>query len=354
MYTKDPKRQLLQNLSKTLVVQRLKHIDLSAVPRWLAPQVSTASRYQHVVGVGQLSLLVSHETEHDTLLLTAAAVLHDVGNGPFPHISDPIMEDVLGFRHEKALSFAFRRSPSEDASILEDYGLYLNEVASVIEGRHRLSPFLNAQPDLDNADNIHRFMVTTPGKPLGEPAYQPQEIANSIELGTSETRIPDDLRKRWMGDREKVYRHLWDNELNMVGWTMLGRALRILKEELSPGFFLLTNRKAFHLIRLKIPGLAEGLRLRKYRILLGRRYHSLNGEAKRLSRHAELQRLEDEICQEIGLEKWAMGLAADQPLLRDKPEYWRVYVVALEHVEKLKNLKSIVEDVLSESTPFIC
>jgi hypothetical protein len=77
----DRRRHLLRRLSRTRVVQRLKKIDLSVVPIWLSPNVSTASRYQYCLGVGSLSLLISDGSEHDRLLLTAAATLHDVGSG---------------------------------------------------------------------------------------------------------------------------------------------------------------------------------------------------------------------------------------------------------------------------------
>ncbi len=353
MHIKDRRRRLLKSLSKSWVVQRLKYIDLSAVPSWLVPRVSTASRYQHSLGVGRLSLLVSGGDEHDMLLLTAAAMLHDVGNGPFPHISDQIMEDVLGFRHEGALRFAFDRSPANDASILEEYGLDLGEVSSVVQGRHKLSPLLNRRPDLDNADNVHRFIMTIPGKPLGEALYQPCEIAASISLENGSARIPDDLRSRWQRDWEKVYRHLWDDDLNMIGWTMLGRAMRILKEDLTPIFFTMSNKEAFHLVRLKLPKLANGLIKKRYRILLDRRYSSLKGEARKLTNPEGLRSLEDELCKENGLEEWTAGLTVDQPLIREKAEYWRVYLVAYGSDEKFTNLKKLLDEILSNSTLFI-
>jgi len=352
MNSKEQRRRLLTCLVGTWVVQRLKHIDLSAVPRWLVPNVSTSSRYQHSLSVGRLSLSVSIGNMRDMLLLTAASVLHDVGNGPFPHISDRMMEDLLGFRHEGAIRFAFENSPSKDASTLEECGLNLEEVASIVQGTHRLSPLLNNQPDLDNADNIYRFMTTIPGKPLGEPSYQPWEIAASISLDKRRTYVPDELRERWSGDREKVYRHLWDDELNMISWTMLGRAMRILKEELTPSFFNLTNREAFHLMRLKLPKLAKGLLKEKYRIILDRRYSSLNGEALKLSCPAKLRSLENELCRESGLQDWAAGITADQPLIREETGYWRIYLVSNDSDEKVRKIKKLLEDILSGSPPF--
>jgi len=349
MKEENHRRKMLRHLSKTWVVQRLKHIDLSSVPSWLAPCVSTVSRYPHSVGVGRLSLVISDGTEHDKLLLTAAAVLHDAGNGPFPHISDQLMEDLLGFRHEGALSFAFKRSPTKDDAILEEYGLDLEDVASVVQGGHRLSPLLNGRPDLDNADNIHRFMTTIPGRPLGEASYQPSEIATFMFLEAGVKEIPEGLRRRWLRDWEKVYRHVWEDRLNMISWTMLGRAMRVLREELTPSFLTMTNREAFRLIRLKLPKLADGLKKKRFRILLDRRYSLLKGEARKLSDSKGLRRMEDELCRETGFENWALGLTVDQPLIREKADHWRVYLVAYNDSEELKKL---LEEILFNSTPF--
>lgn len=346
MKRRNRRTQLLRRLSKAWVVQRLKHIDLSAVPRWLGPSVSAASRYQHSLGVGQLSLLLSDGTERERLLLTAAAVLHDVGNGPFPHISDQLMEDTLGFKHEGAIGFAFENSPIKDSLILEEHGLNLEEVASIVKGEHNLSPLLNGRPGLDNADNISRFMMTIPSRPLGEASYHPREIAKCISLETEGKIVPEDLRMRWLGDREKVYRYLWDNRLNMIGWTMLGRAMRILREELTPRFFLMTNREAFHLIWLRLPKLAKGIKRKEFKILLDRRFSLFKGEARKLSDPKNLGKIEDELCRESGLESWSIGLTVDKPRITEKDDHWRVYLVVYKGSEEPKIL---LEDMLSNS-----
>ena len=280
--------------------------------------------------------------------MTAAAVLHDVGNGPFPHISDQLMEEMLGFRHEGAVIFAFENSPIKDSLVLEEYGLDLEEVASIVEGGHRFSPLLNGHPDLDNADNIQRFMNTIPGRPLGQASYQPMEIVSLMSLETGGARIPEHLRRRWLGDWEKVYRHVWDDRLNMICWTMLGRAMRILHGELTPGFFLMTNREAFHLMRLRLPKLADGLQKNGFKIFLDKRYSLLRGEAKELSDPTNLSRIEDELCRETGLEDWSIGLTVDQPLIKENDDYWRVYLVSSKGSEEPKYL---LEDILSSSEP---
>jgi hypothetical protein len=135
----------------------------------------------------------------------------------------------------------------------------------------------------------------------------------------------------------------------MIGWTMLGRALRLLCEVLSPGFFRLTNREAYRLIKLKVPELAEGLERRRFQIIFDRKYLELGGEARRLVDAAGIRKIEDMLCREAGLEEWKIGLTVDQPVLGEKPSYWRVYLVSYVGHEKPR---SLLEDVLSESVPF--
>jgi len=343
------RKDFIKDLSKTGVLQRLRRIELSAVPGWIGSKVATASRYQHSLGVGELSLLVSGEDGDEQLLLTAAAVLHDVGVGPFPHLSDQSMREILGFSHEGAVEFAFENSPLKDSLVLENYGLNLSEVASIIEGRHRLSRFLHGFPDLDNADNIYRFIISTPGRPLGDPSYCPYEIAKAMSLKDEDPKFPEDLKKRWMGDFKKTYSYLWNDRLNMIGWTMLGRALRLLKDELAPEFFRLTNKEAFQLIKLKIPKLTEGLERREFQIIFDRKYVEFKGEARKLSDPTDICKFEKMLCEESNLEDWTIGLTVDQPLIGEKPDHWRVYLVSHGGNEKPKGL---LEDILSGSTPF--
>jgi len=343
------RRNLIRDLSKTWVLQRLRWIDLSAVPVWIGSEVATASRYQHSLNVGELSLRVSGGDEDERLLLTAVAVLHDIGVGPFPHLSDQAMLEILGFTHEGAVEFAFENSPLKDSEVLEDYGLSLAEIASIVEGKHRLSRFLHGFPDLDNADNIYRFIISVPGRSLGEPSYNPFEIASLMSLDDEQIKLPRDLKERWMKDFERTYSYLWNDRLNMIGWTMLGRALRLLKDKLTPEFFRLTNKEAFQIIKLKIPRLAEGLEKREFHIILDQKYSELKGEARKLSDSANLWEIERMLCEESKLEEWAIGLTVDQPLIGEKPDHWRVYLVSHKGNEKPK---TILEDILSKSVPF--
>jgi len=258
------------------------------------------------------------------------------------------MKEMLGFTHEGAVRFAFESSPVRDSFLLDEYGIDVMEVSSILEGRHRLSPLLRGFPDLDNADNIHRFMMTIPGRPLGVASYCPSEIAACMSLGSEEQVLPEDLLKRWRRDYEKVYSYVWNDRLNMVCWTMLGRALRILKEDLTRRFFRLTNREAFQIIQSRLPQLAKGLQEKEFEILLDREYNELRGEARRLSEPANLGEIEDVLCRETGLENWSLGLTVDKPSITEKSDHWRVYLVSYKGNDEPV---ALLEDMLSGSEP---
>ena len=191
-------------------------------------------------------------------------------------------------------------------------------------------------------------MNMLPGRPLGKASYWPSEIAASMSFENERPEISKGLRRRWLRDREKIYHYLWDGRLNMIGWTMLGRAIRILREELTPKFFLMTNKEAFHLMRLKMPKLARAIKNMEFKILFDRRYSLLKGEAQKLSDPTNLKKVEDEICRETRLEEWSIGLTVDQPHIKEKADHWRVYLVGHNDSEQPKTL---LNDILSCSEP---
>lgn len=103
---------------------------------------------------------------------------------------------------------------------------------------------------------------------------------------------------------------------------------------------------AFHLIRIKLPKLARGLKERSFNIVFDRRYRQLRGEARKLSNLTNLKEIEDELCRETGLEDWSMGLTVNQPMIRGRADHWRVQLIVHQGSEEQKPL---LEDMLSTS-----
>ncbi len=302
---------VMAELEERWVLRRLSDIDLSVVPPWFVEGLSTASRYEHSIHVAHMAAIVARRLGLDEVLLALAGLLHDAGCGPFPHITDELMRILTGRRgHEENVEFVLSKSPDGELSLLERI-VNVDEVFQIISGGHALSPLISGPLDLDNADNVHRYISTMPSLPLGLPSYMPMEVATTIELRGGEAVVPRDTAERWASDRERLYRFLEEHGGNICAWVMISRALRLLMDELDEEFLLLGNREAFSRIKSSLPELAKGLLERSF-ILAGR--FELRGElAGRVSVGGRtdwsfLAAVEEEVLSETGLPEWAVGV----------------------------------------------
>ncbi len=336
---------LLTILEESWAVKRLVGIDLSVVPSWIVEELATASRYEHSAHVAHLAIIASLKFDLDPLLLSASGLLHDVGCGPFPHISDELMRILMGWEHPLNVKFMLEKSNDKELSCLEEFGLNPAEVYQVIAGKHEYSPLINGEIDLDNADNIYRYITTMPSLPIGEPSYRPLEIVSSMKLEKSGLRIEQEVKERWASDRMRIYSYLENHEGNMTAWVMLSKAMRLLMSELDENFFLLSNRDAFSIFLSKLPELTKNLLDRKFLLLENVEVRELNSEIKPLVREdradwTKIAELEEQICSELGFERWSLGIEifsskSDPPWKRQN--VWKLYLVSVYDDEDLRN-----------------
>tara|TARA_Y100000588_G_scaffold116726_1_gene127795 strand:+ start:18263 stop:19732 length:1470 start_codon:yes stop_codon:yes gene_type:complete len=131
-------------------INKLSHIKQLGLAHLVFPGAHH-TRFEHSLGASHLAGRMADSLsldEHDKSTLQVAAMLHDVGHGPYSHTLEHILEerggmdhmsvtqgiilgeyDVLG--HGESSSFGRRRSIPE---ILEDYELDPKHVASLIRG----------------------------------------------------------------------------------------------------------------------------------------------------------------------------------------------------------------------------
>ena len=84
------------------VLQRLRYIKQLGFSYLVYPGANH-TRFEHSLGTMFLADVASRrfgltETEHT--LVVAAALLHDIGHGPFSHASEPLMQKYLGCSHD--------------------------------------------------------------------------------------------------------------------------------------------------------------------------------------------------------------------------------------------------------------
>lgn len=151
------------------------------------------SRFTHSLGalhlmtriLGQLSDRTNIAIE-DRAAARAAALLHDVGHGPFSHA----MEKVLGVHHEQVTMLAVTSPETTLHQILKSYSSEMPlRVASIVEGTFTpsaLAQLVSSQLDVDRMDYLLRDSLMT-GAKYG--LYDLEWIINALQIDEEADRI---------------------------------------------------------------------------------------------------------------------------------------------------------------------
>jgi hypothetical protein len=172
----------------------------------------------------------------DRAAARAAALLHDVGHGPFSHA----MENVLGVHHEHLTVLAVTSAETGLGQALRSYSAELPErVASIIEGTFKpaaLAQLVSSQLDVDRMDYLLRDSLMT-GAKYG--LYDLEWIINALQIDEQGDRIyvaargifavEEYLQARYYMFRQ-VYFHRTLRSAEAVLRSALRRALELVEQ----------------------------------------------------------------------------------------------------------------------------
>jgi uncharacterized protein len=146
------------------VFQRLRNIRQLAMTHLVYPG-AVHSRFEHSLGVcqvaGRLAVELDELSDDEISIVRAAALLHDLGHGPFSHVSEAVLDERSGVSgvHE-AISVAIMRTDSElHAALGEDL---CRQAADLVahEGdfaqRTVLRDIVSGPSDADKLDYLQR------------------------------------------------------------------------------------------------------------------------------------------------------------------------------------------------------
>jgi uncharacterized protein len=163
----EPTDALLFRLINTSEFQRLRRIRQLGMAS-LAYPGADHSRYSHSLGVMQTARLILHQLERlvpidpaQTTATLAAALLHDIGHGPFSHV----FEHVSGSHHEEITQNIVRDPASQVHQALAEHDRSLPEkVAELLSPRGKPSvhrDIISSQLDADRFDYLLRDNLHT-------------------------------------------------------------------------------------------------------------------------------------------------------------------------------------------------
>lgn len=131
--------------------QRLRRIKQLGLISLIYPG-ATHTRFEHSIGTMNLGSKLSEELglEKDEIeLIRTSALLHDIGHGPFSHVS----EGVLSVPHEEFTKYVVTQTSMRDL-LEEKYDV--NEIVDIVNGKGYLGPIVSGELDVDRMDYLLR------------------------------------------------------------------------------------------------------------------------------------------------------------------------------------------------------
>src|SRR6266849_6986559 len=169
-YIKDPIHgyvrisQTERSVIDTEPLQRLRRIRQLAGSEFVYP-AANHTRFEHAIGAMHLAGALSETlpidlSQNQQRQLRLAALLHDIGHGPFSHVFESLMAKYLGKTHEDLVPWLVNET--EIASRLEDAGYNPKTLGKLAVGRlgDNSRPFLDqvisSSVDVDKMDFLVR------------------------------------------------------------------------------------------------------------------------------------------------------------------------------------------------------
>ncbi|MDE1865981.1 MAG: HD domain-containing protein [Candidatus Micrarchaeota archaeon] len=126
-----------QRIIDTPEMQRLKYIKQLDLSYLVFPGANN-TRFEHSLGTMQVSKdLFLEPLGRDEREFSYIGLLHDIGHGPFSHLSEPYVERALGKNHEQLGEERIRNSEISD--IISDSGMSLNKVLAYFRGSEKIN-----------------------------------------------------------------------------------------------------------------------------------------------------------------------------------------------------------------------
>jgi len=232
---------LMIRLIDTAEFQRLRRIKQLGLGLYTY-QGAEHSRFTHSLGALHLMTRILDQLTArvdiaplDRAAARAAALLHDVGHGPFSHA----MEKVLGVHHEEMTIRAVSSSETELHTTLKSFSNEMpGRVAAIIKGTFKpaaLAQLVSSQLDIDRMDYLLRDSLMT-GAKYG--FYDLEWIINALQIDESADRVyvtarglhavEEYLQARYYMFRQ-VYFHRTLRSAEAVLRSALRRALKLIE-----------------------------------------------------------------------------------------------------------------------------
>jgi HD superfamily phosphohydrolase len=222
--------EMALDLADTAEMQRLRWIKQLGLANLVYPGANH-TRFEHSLGAHHLSGLLARHLEldeDDGAEIQAAALLHDVGHGPFSHVTEKVLSTYLREEHENVSD---RLKRGELGDVLADHGLKPHRIQRLIRGETPLGQMVSGEVDVDRMDYLTRDAHYT-GVAYGVIDYQRLMETMAIidgQLALEEGGVH--AAESLLVSRLLMYPTVYFHHVSRIAQKMLGIGVRVMIEE---------------------------------------------------------------------------------------------------------------------------
>jgi len=147
---------LAQDLLSTPQMQRLRRVKQLGFSNLVYPGANH-SRFEHSLGTMHLASTLTRSIdsieEDRKTEIKAAALLHDVGHGPFSHVTENVIDKYTRRRHDDVKEILGKVEIKE---VLSKHGISSGNLLKHIKGETSLGQVLSSEIDVDRMDYLVR------------------------------------------------------------------------------------------------------------------------------------------------------------------------------------------------------
>jgi hypothetical protein len=222
--------EMARDLADTREMQRLRWIKQLGLANLVYPGANH-TRFEHSLGAYHLSGLLSRHLdieEEEGMEIRAAALLHDVGHGPFSHVTESILSSLLREEHENVSD---RLKRGELGDILTDYGLKPHRIQRLVRGETGLGAMVSGEVDVDRMDYLTRDAHYT-GVAYGVIDYQ--RLMETMTISGGQLALEEGgvhAAESLLVSRLLMYPTVYFHHVSRIAQKMLGVGVRVMVEE---------------------------------------------------------------------------------------------------------------------------
>ena len=221
-------------------VQRLKRIRQLAGSEFVYP-AANHTRFEHVIGAMHLAGTLAEALpvdlpRHQREQLRLAALLHDIGHGPFSHVFEPLLAKYLGKRHEDFVPWLVNET--DIAEKLEASGFDASTLGRLAIGKlaNRNRPYLDqiisSSVDVDKMDYVVRDSFHTGAGYGSFDVHRLLYAMDIIDNGLSVDGSAVATLESFLLARFESFRTIYFHKASRAVQIMMVRALEVARDEL--------------------------------------------------------------------------------------------------------------------------